>query len=242
MRVWWRTALRQAVGALAVAVAPMAVAEATAQATSRAGGSALEVSYAIKLPRGYRLAFGPALELRPYTSPAEPSALRNADLNVAVVRRWLRLWRFGSALRLRRRYALSEDPARELRTWLYAERRDVARYTPWALRLRTEQRWRGDVGEALRLSYRHRLRIGAEWALRGLTVDEGEWYAAATAELLVSTRGPLGEASSVDWRPYVGLGSGRAEYGLEVRTERALGTEGTGDRAVAALLVVQLSL
>ena len=193
-----------------------------------AGGLAFETAHDWKLGRGWKTAVGFGTELRPlYTSTdgesEAPPTLRNLDLNFALQRRWLERWRFGNALRLRSRYPNSEVAAREVRNWFYAERITDAGYVRWAHRFRTEQRWRGDVGEALDLTYRHRYRVAAERALAGLEIDDGEWFFNAGVELLLSTGQVLAKASSVDIRPAASVGRGDWQVGLEYRHERAVG-------------------
>ncbi len=213
----------------------------------RAAGLTVEAIHKWKLPRAWSISVGPGLEARPYfasTDPeaAAPSTLRNLDLNAAVVRRWLERWRFGSAVRLRSRYPLdAEERARELRTWLYAEFITDSRYVRWAHRFRTEQRFRGDAGEPLEATYRHRYRVGLEHALAGQTVDPEEWFFTASAEVLISTAGFAERPTSIDFRPTVTFGKGNYEFGLEYRDERRLRAE--SQRASRVLLgVLQLSL
>lgn len=217
----------------------------------RAGGFAAEATYKWKLPRAWVISAGPGLEARPYFGSEDPEAsapatLRNFDLNAAVVRRWLEHWRFGSAVRLRSRYPFGggdEDGerARELRTWLYAEFITDSRYFRWAHRFRTEQRFRGDAGEPLAPTYRHRYRVGFEHALAGQTVDPEEWFMTASAEVLVSTDGFAERPTAIDVRPSVTVGKGRFEFGLEFRGEHTV--PAADSRESHALLgILQVSL
>ena len=209
-------------------------------------GTALELTKSWDLPRAWSVSVGPATELRPlYAKDAEdapPNALRNFDLNAGVERRWFERWSFGTGLRVRRRYALSDEPARELRSWWYATRTGAFRYVRTAQRFRTEQRWRSDVGEPLALSYRHRYQFGAERALSGVSVEPGEWAVLGSCEVLASAEQVARAFTSVDVRPYVGLARERFEVGVESRHERAVGAEATGDWAHVVLVVVQLGL
>lgn len=162
---------------------------------------------------------------------------------MALRRRWLEHWRFATALRLRRRYAFSDEAAREVRLWWAAERVADLRYVRWSHRLRTEQRWRGGRGDALALTFRHRYRVAFGTALTGLVVDEGEWFLTGNVELLLGTESALSSPTSVDLRPYLGFGRGDVQLGLEYRRERALGAdqEVGGRTAHTVLAVMQWS-
>ena len=210
-------------------------------------GTSLEVYKKWNLPRAWSISIGPALEFRPLhtgylgeesETGTAPPALRNLDLNFGVERRWLERWEFGSAIRIRRRYAFSNQTSRELRTWLYAEHFGDIRYTRTLQRFRTEQRWRAEVDAPLELTYRHRYFFGIEHAISGLVADPGEWVWIAQVELLLSTRRLLSDARAVDVRPYFGLARDRLELGLESRHEKVL----DGATSHAVLLVVQRSL
>lgn len=219
----------------------------TAQAQNEAAvGAAFEAGYKFKFRRGWAMGVGPAAELRPYfqaddKTAVAPPTLRNLDLNVAVVRRWLEDWRFGSAVRLRTRYPGSDEEARELRTWLYAERITDFNYFRWVHRFRTEQRFRGDRGEPLALTYRHRYRIGVERGLEGRRQSRGEWFFTATAEVLVSTAGFAERPNNIDLRPTFTVGRRDLEYGFEYRHSRDLGQD-SKEVQRAYLLVMQWSL
>ena len=215
-----------AAGLLAVALALAGVDDALAQ-DKWAGGTSLETNYAWKLPRSWRVSVGPAAELRPFFGSEDreedaPPTVRNLDLNVGVARRWLERWRFGTAVRARARYPSSEEAAREFRSWWYAERFTDAGYVRWGHRFRTEQRFRGDVGEPLALTYRHRYRVGIERPLAGRSLDFGEWYFTASVELLLSAERFAARPTAVDVRPFVSLGRNDVELGLEYRNERDL--------------------
>ena len=209
------------------------------------GGAALELTKKWDLPRAWAVSIGPATELRPLYDgdgdDAPPNALRNLDLNLGVQRRWFERWTFGTGLRARRRYALSDDPARELRSWWYATRTGAFRYVSTAQRFRTEQRWRGQVAEELDVSYRHRYFIGFERALSGVSIEAGEWAGICAVEVLLSTKTLLGQPTSVDLRPYVGVARDGLELGLESRHETTLDSEG-GDFGHVVLLVIGYSL
>ena len=215
-------------------------------------GIAPEFRHSWRLQRAWRLSAGAALEARPLFSSQDPQtpappALRNIDLNFAVTRRWFALWHFGTGLRARSRYpgaGLNEDPkedeAVELRSWFWAERRGAIRYTRWEQRWRVEQRWRGDIGDPLVLTHRWRYLVGMERALQGIVVDEGEWFLLASAELLLSSRGLVRDVSSLDLRPYLAVGRGNFEYGIEYRHE--WDREDYRSRQQTLLLVFQYSL
>lgn len=215
-----------------------------------AGGFALETGYTWKLPRSWRISAGPATEIRPLygerggESAAAPPVLRNLDLNLAVTRRWLERWRFGTAARARARYPFSEEAAREWRTWAFAERFSDAGYVRWGHRFRTEQRFRGEVGEGLELTYRHRYRLGLERPLAGRSLDFGEWYFAVSAELLVSAERFAARPTAVDARPYLALGRNDVELGIEYREEHAVRAATDADDSIgrALLLVLQYAL
>ena len=192
-----------------------------------AAGTSLETGHTWKLPRSWRVSAGPAAELRPAYASEDPEAeapptVRNLDLNLGVARRWLERWRFGTALRARLRYPSSGEAAREWRTWAYAERFTDAGYVRWGHRFRTEQRFRGDAGEPLALTYRHRYRVGVERPLAGRSLDFGEWYFTASVELLLSAERFAARPTAVDVRPFVSLGRNDVELGLEYRRERDL--------------------
>ena len=228
-----------AAGLVALALTLACVAEALAQ-DKWAGGTSLETNYSWKLPRSWRVSVGPAAELRPFFSSEDgeedaPPTVRNLDLNVGMARRWLERWRFGTAVRARARYPSSEEPAREFRSWLYAERFTDAGYVRWGHRFRTEQRFRGDLGEPLALTYRHRYRVGVERPLAGRSLDFGEWYFTASVELLLSAERFAGRPTAVDIRPFVSLGRNDVELGLEYRNERDL--DAPADRTERTLLL-----
>ena len=208
-----------------------------------AAGLAAEATYKWDLPRGWAVSVGPGLEWRPYHDASDagagaPPVLRNLDLNAAVMRRWLERWRFGSAVRVRARYAFSDEAARELRFWSFAERISDAGYVRWHHRLRTEQRLRGDVGHPLVVSYRHRYRVGFERALAGRAVDAGEWFVTGTVELLLASEALLAHRRSVDIRPAVAVGRNDLEFGLEYRHERGI-TERDRDTGRVLLATLQ---
>ena len=209
-----------------------------------AGGLALEAGHTFDLPRSWAVSVGPAVELRPLFSATDPELaapppIRNLDLNLAVSRRWLERWRFGTAVRLRGRYLLDDaEAARELRTWAYAERITDAGQTRWAHRFRTEQRFRGDLGDPLRLTYRHRYRVGFARALAGLSLDRDEWYVTGSVELLASTDRLAARPTAVDLRPFVSFGRNDVEVGLEYRTERGVDVETDGTERALLVAVI----
>lgn len=212
--------------------------------TEFAGGAAVETAKTWDLPRAWRVSVGPALEWRPLYGHAAgeggaPPALRNLDLNVAVQRRWFERWRLGSSLRARARYAFSDEAATEIRPWLYATRTGDLRYVRNSQRLRTELRLRGDRGEPLEPTWRHRYRFALERALSGVVADEGEWTVVASAEVLLSTDRALASPTSVGLRPVVGVARGRYELGVEYRYERELDAD---EREHVWLALVEISL
>ena len=212
--------------------------------TEFAGGGALEAAKTWDLPRAWRVSVGPALEWRPIygdgaAEESAPPALRNLDLNVAVQRRWFERWRLGTSLRLRARYAFGDEAATELRPWLYATRTGDLRYVRTSQRLRTELRLRGDRGEALEPSWRHRYRFALERALRGVVADEGEWTVVASAEVLLSTASAVADPTSVGVRPVFGVARGRYELGVEYRYEREVAG---GEREHVWLALVEVGL
>ena len=216
-----------------------------AQVAETAGGAAVETAKTWRLPRAWRVAVGPALEWRPYFASTDaeataPPRLRNLDLNLGVERRWFERWRFGTSFRLRARNGFGDGAARELRPWLYATRVGDLRYVRTAQRFRTELRLRGDNGEALGASYRHRYRFALERSLAGLVAEEGEWAFNASAELLLSTREVAGGAESVGLRPFAGVARGRYEVGVEYRYERELDDAATRDHVWLAVLELSL--
>ena len=209
-----------------------------------AGGFAIETEHTWKLPRSWRVSAGPATEVRPFyaeevsSESGAPPTLRNLDLNLAVSRRWLERWRFGTALRARARYAFSEEAAREWRTWAYAERLTDAGYVRWGHRFRTEQRFRGERGEPLELTYRHRYRLGVERPLAGRSLDFGEFYFTASVELLVSAERFAARPTSVGVRPYLSFGRNDLELGLEYRSERSVDAESASTERALLLAVI----
>ena len=212
--------------------------------TETAIGGALETAKTWDLPRAWSISAGPALEWRPYFASDEaeasaPPQLRNLDLNFAVQRRWFERWRFGTSLRLRSRYAFSDEAAWEVRPWFYATRTGDIRYVRTAQRLRSELRLRGDLGEALEPTWRHRYRFAVERAIAGVVADEGEWTVVASAELLLSTREAIAEATAWGLRPFLGAARGDYELGLEYRYEAD--TEATS-REHVWLIVLEVGL
>lgn len=212
-----------------------------------AAGFAVELTKKWKFPRAWAISVGPGFEYRPYFNGSQadisaPPTVRNLDINAAVERRWLEHWRFGSAVRLRSRYPLDEMfRATEVRTWLYAERIIDVQYFRIAQRFRTEQRWRGEPGDPLELSLRHRYRIGFEHALAGRRVDPNEWFIILTCEVLVPTGSFAERPGSIDIRPLVNFGRGKLQLGVEYRHESDLYLENI--RSARTLLgVVQYAL
>ena len=208
-----------------------------------AAGTSLETGYTWKLPRSWRVSAGPAAELRPFNGgpglggEGRPT-VRNLDLNVGVARRWLERWRFGTALRARARNPFGEEPAREWRTWAYAERFTDAGYVRWGHRFRTEQRFRSELGAPLALTYRHRYRLGVERPLAGRSLDFGEWYFTASVELLLSAERFAARPTAVDVRPFVSLGRNDVELGLEYRTERGVDAETPSTERALLLAII----
>ena len=209
-----------------------------------AAGTAAEATYGIDLKRAWDLQLGLGTELRPVFRSSDeslqaPPTLRNLDFNLALRRRWLERWRLGNALRIRSRYPGSELAAREVRQWFYAERITDAGYVRWSHRLRTEQRWRGETGEPLELSFRHRYRLAAERPLAGLVLDDGEWFFTVGVEVLLSSDKLLSRANSWDVRPTAAVGRGAWQWGLEYRRETALG-ESARESALLVVLIWDL--
>ncbi len=209
-------------------------------------GTAMEANYKFDLPRAWRIVIGPGTEIRPYFKSTEadavaPPTLRNLDFNAAVTRRWLERWRFGTAIRLRSRYPFSDEAAREVRTWWFAERISDAGYTRFIHRFRTEQRFVGDVGEPLQVGYRHRYRLGFERALAGQNVDFGEYFLTGSAEVMVSTAGFAARPKSIDLRPSLLVGRKDLSIGLEYRYEHRVG-DAMKQIQQTLLLAVQYSL
>ena len=222
-----------------------------------AAGAGIDTESSWKLPRAWRVRAGVGLEWRPIfessTDRPAPTDLRNLDLNLGVERRWFERWKFGTGLRARLRYPLAEndDPggpaARELRVWWYATRTGDIRYLRTQQRFRLEQRFRGRREEPLALSHRLRYQFSFERPLQGLELDAGEWFFVGSAELLLSGTklsdlDPFGSArdGSVDLRPYLGVGRGGLEIGLEYRREIDLDEAQNIEQAILLMLQFQL--